>query len=196
MSESCPTRFQNTTSTDSTVTFSHVILCQGLSLDGPGRLSTFEFSAVGVADTEVRIVSNPDRLFVDAGLWVWPGHSTFPRQVVFLGGGTTTICVDDTGAIDAVGPDRVRMGLRLLPNPAHDVVWLDLHGLPEGALEVDILSSDGRRVNPAQMVAAGHRQLALSLKDLAGVDLPAGTYFVRARAGDGTQAAQKLVVVR
>lgn len=199
MTNACGTRFQNLTTTDSTLTFSHVTLCSGVSVDGPGRLSTFKFKGTGAGEAEVTIVSDPDRLFVDAGLWVWPGHSTFPRQVVYLDGGVTTICViDPTADIEpgSAAADPFAIGLRLFPNPASDIVRVELSAPVDATADVEILSADGRRVAPPKTLSVGSREFSLPLRDFVGEELPAGTYFVRARSANGTGTTQKLTIVR
>lgn len=205
MTDACVSRFQNVTTTDSTLTFSHVVLCAGVSLDGPGRLSTYRFRAVGAGESEIRIASDPDRLFVDAGLWVWPLHPTDPRQVVFLDEGKTTICVSDPGSAGVEGPldeadvdplaSSVPLSLRLVPNPGRDV-RIELRGAPAGWVEVELLGPDGRRLARRNLMLSPQANASLSIEELAGPELPAGSYFVRARRDGGVEVVEKLVVLR
>lgn len=217
MTGACASRFQNVTTTDSTLTFSHVILCAGVSVEGPGRLSTYRFKAVGAGESEVSISSNPDRLFVDAGLWVWPMHPTDPRQVVYLDEGKTTICVSDPGSAgleepggDPNGPHDPNDGgepggphagalaplsLRLVPNPGRDV-HVELWGAPAGSAEVEILGPDGRRLGRRTVLFSAQASVRLALDEIAETALPAGSYFVRARREGGAEVIEKLVVLR
>ena len=78
---SCPNRFTNLASTDSTVTYTHVVLCGGLSLDGPGELSRYTFEGLAVGVSPADIVSDVSCTFFDAGKCVGPDHPTRPRDV-------------------------------------------------------------------------------------------------------------------
>jgi hypothetical protein len=82
MVDRCPERFTRIAMSDSSITYSHSVLCDGLSLDGPGVLSVFTFRALALGMSHLRITSDPDRSFCDGGLYIWPGHPTYPRQVI------------------------------------------------------------------------------------------------------------------
>ena len=211
MTNACGTRFQNVSFTDSTITYSHVILCNGVSIDGPGRLSSFQFVtlAESTGETEITIASDPDRLFVDAGLWVWPDHPTFPRQVVYLDGGLTHFYINDPLS-SSVGEDGIddeagisaaeaAFGARLfvLPNPVSsadgriDVAFS--RPLPTSAY-VELIAPDGRRALGPWTLDAGRTDLALDIGAGVGRSLPAGTYFLRATSGEAS-LSKRIVVI-
>ncbi|MEZ4647760.1 MAG: cohesin domain-containing protein [Candidatus Eisenbacteria bacterium] len=223
MTEACITRFQNVTFTDSTVAYTHVLFCNGVSIDGPGRLCSMKFMAIAESqgETKIEIVSHPDSLFVDAGLWVFPEHATFPRQVVFLNDGETHFFINDptsSGIADAAGgsgeehgpdlgtgPDSRAggsdLGARLLitPNPASSSagrVEIALSRALREPARLELVSTDGRRVGGPWTLEAGRTELSLVPRTRNGRALEAGTYYLHARTASGGRALGRLVIVR
>jgi hypothetical protein len=109
-------------------------------------------------------------------------------------GNLSDLAIDDIALVDATGlnEDPVRdLGLRFYPNPARDILYLQLN--PEGLqmLNLQILDLSGRDVLPAMSttgsVASG---MEISLGNL-----PSGTYVIRV-ATDKVVAHEKFQVVR
>lgn len=102
MTQACVNRFRVlSTPSDSTVDYVHVILCDGVSLDGPGTLSRYTFHADRRGIFELQMIIDPDRAFYDAGSYVAPDHPTYPRQVV-LHAATVVIYDPATGVGDSL----------------------------------------------------------------------------------------------
>ncbi|MEM9835738.1 MAG: proprotein convertase P-domain-containing protein [Bacteroidota bacterium] len=78
--------------------------------------------------------------------------------------------------------------LSLYPNPASDLLTLDMTGSWQGELKVSLLSVHGQRMGNWSLAAGGRQQLDLSV-------LPAGTYLVDLRNGTD-RAVERLVIVR
>ena len=92
-----------------------------------------------------------------------------------------------------------RLDLLLSPNPAHSGnVQLEIPLLSSGPpLEVAIYDVRGRLARTLLTAASDNTRLSLTWDGRSdrGKELPAGVYFVRARAGSQTSAA-KLVLLR
>ena len=186
MTDACPNTWFNLETTDSTVTVSHTILCGEVSIDGPGVLCIFTFQADANGTSPLEITTDPNQAFFDAGLYVWPGHATYPRQV-FLH--NSTICIPTCGnAVD--GPeDALNRGLRMqvIPNPIRESGWIRYQiAAPAQALTIEILDVTGRQLQSwgLEPGRAGAFELRWDGTDRDGRPLPIGTYFYRARSAD------------
>ncbi len=197
MTSSCPNRFQFATTTDSSVTFAHVVLCNGVSLDGPGELSRYTFSCDEVGVTQIEIISDPDRTFFDAGLYIWPLHATRPRQVSFS---NAEIVVYDASDVSSPIPGmRTERTLRVSvnPNPNQGIGALLFRLGSPGSAVVDLFDARGRSVERRVMedVPAGAQSIVLGEGDQTSRRLPAGTYFARVLTSEGV-GYSRFVVVR
>lgn len=156
--EGCGPAFFLPTTGDSTGMVAHSLLCADASVDGPGVLSTWHFTALACTapdTTFLRFESDPDRMFADAGLWVWPGHPTYPRQVV-PADSALVVCeiLDVPAAGTAIAPTR------MWPNPWRGARPATLEvTLPGPAGRLDLFDAAGRRVwstpVPAGVIAVG-----------------------------------------
>ena len=198
--------------TDSTVTYSHVLLCSGVSVNGPGILSTWKFRALADGVSDLILASNPDRTFFDDGLFVWPSHPTFPRQVVFH---DAVVSIGNLADVDPEQGTQASPGLRLgiFPNPvtSDSYLWYQfddptLRGSDAGSGQVslEILDLAGRRlgrwqssIDPSARSSADRLPLA-SGGVLGGIieSLPRGSYFLRARIGEDVSSVKFVVVGR
>jgi hypothetical protein len=197
MTGACPNRFTYLTQTDSTVSYTHVILCDGVSLNGPGVLSTYTFHADSVGVCPLTIVSNPDRTFYDGGLYINPNNSTYPRQVILhnavirivdpnsdapgIGGGH-----DATFRLDPARPNPFSPGTRIsfdLPRAA--------------AVRLLIYDVAGRQVRMLtdQQWAAGNHTLEWDGRNDIGQPAGSGVYFYTMRAG-GFRSERRMTLLR
>ena len=202
MADACANNFTNLTFTDSTAVYAHVLLCGGVSLDGPGVLSIFTFGADAMGSTVVDLVSDPDRTFFDDGLFISPAHPTYPRQVHLFDAAVT---VGTSSGVEPGLAGTHAFEIRVVPNPVRRDATLQLRfegstraARPaEGKVVLEISDVAGRRVAHWSIDSrgAGAVQVLWRAVDRNGVPLPAGSYFYRARAG--SDAAQgKILVVR
>ncbi len=76
--------------------------------------------------------------------------------------------------------------LRIVPNPADDMVWISLQGAAAEGQSVQVFSMDGRQVFSGILPSVG--SLAIPVKDWQG-----GLYIVKI-TGDGTAIALKFMV--
>ena len=190
MTGACAQTFEILAETDSTITYTHVLLCSGVSADGPGVLSTFRFRPLALGTSPIVVTSNPNRTFVDAGVWVSPAHPTFPRQVSFEDG--LVIVVDPTS--EAPMPSAPSIGLRLevWPNPVVDAAQLRVLSSREGWFDAEVVDVAGRQVWSQRAWAESNEPLSLEWTPPRG---RSGVYFVRARLADRT-VMERVVSVR
>ena len=197
MLDACPNWFNRRTETDSTVSYVHIVLCDGVSLDGPGVLSLFRFNADSIGVSPVRITSPPDLSFFDDGLYVAPDHPTYPRQVVLHDG---VIEVWDPATSDvprpsAAGRSAHDISIRLFPNPVVESTSIRLDLPEDGPLELQLFDACGRRLWQwtAHAARAGTIEVPWPRIEAAGGPVPGGVYFVRARSAYGAGAARAVV---
>ncbi len=181
MEEACGNYpFINIATTDSTVTYTHIIMCEGVSVDGPGELSRFTFQALAVGESPLDIISDPDRTFFDAGLYIWPGHLTYPRQVVLH----DAVVIIYEPAVD-IGPGHIgipdRMPIRFVPNPARRIGRIDFFLRSQESAVVELLSVTGRTVWSWDGSGSGQMQVPWEGTDSNGAPVSSGTYFCRVR---------------
>jgi hypothetical protein len=207
MADACPNNFTNLTFTDSTAAYSHVLLCGGVSLDGPGVLSIFTFRADAPGSTVVDIVSDPNRSFFDDGIFISPAHPTYPRQVELF---DATVSVGGTSEVP-LGSDIGTFAVRVAPNPVRsDGVIRIVFGDPNVAGEVEVVGSSAAaltgpisfelsdvtgRVVHRRTIAPGEPSISWRVVDAGGARLPAGTYFYAARSRRATTAG-KIILLR
>jgi hypothetical protein len=149
-----------------------VLLCDQLSLTGPGQLYRLHFKASSIPQTtHVRIRR---ARFYDAGLFVSP---------------VTTADVDvQIGGTSGVDDGRVTADLALdaSPEPAHGPVRLMVRAARAGTQSLEVHDITGRRVRrlSAGWEPAGVRSLIWDGRDDSGSALPSGVYLAVARSGD------------
>ena len=196
MTSSCPNRFHVETTTDSTVTYAHVVLCNGVSLDGPGQLSLYTFRCDQVGDTHLEIVSNPDRTFYDAGLYVWPLHPTRPRQVTFANAEIVVFDATAVGDLPAGLNTDPTLRLEVTPNPNRGAGALSFRIETPGPAALTLFDAGGRVVGQRVLshVPAGPQRIVWESRDLTPGRLSAGTYFARLLTPEGSGVARFVVL--
>lgn len=187
MVQNCPQTFRVSSQTDSTVTYAHSLLCAGVSLDGPGTLSVYSFRALEPGTTALTITSDPDRTFVDDGLWIWPDHPTYPRQVIFH---HANVCIEDpTSSAPPVTPlDPAGDGLRLevSPHPIAPGSVIRLRRPGPTSTVLDLIDVGGRIIWQQVVDGGGSGWMELPWPaELGRSDRRhRGLYLLRARAGE------------
>lgn len=163
------------------VSVSDVLLCNLVSLTGPGRLYHLRFHAGNtpqVTQLSVRRVH-----FYNAGLFVTP--------VQAVG------CQVGIGVQVGVGanPPGVLRPLRVAPNPAFGRVRLVSEDDESGLAEADVLDLQGRLVQHFGPFWLGARAgFTWDGHDLSGSAAPAGLYLVRVRRAGHVQNARVMLL--
>jgi hypothetical protein len=144
-----------------------------------------------------------EEVVIDVAAHVAPTNQVRVRFVAADLGNVSTVeaAIDDVTAWDAAqAPAHVpETGAALRfgaprPNPSRGAVALTLDLPASGAVEVELLDVEGRRVRILHqgVAAAGRLALAWDGADESGTLQPAGLYFVRARAA-GAEARTRVV---
>ncbi|MCB9294992.1 MAG: T9SS type A sorting domain-containing protein [Lewinellaceae bacterium] len=123
---------------------------------------------------------------------VYAQDTSFLQHYTSSQGCDSTVTVNINILVNAEDrPARPAPALRLFPNPATEVLHLELDGFPAGLARLSIRSSTGRLVRRESLSLPGGK--ARHRIDLAG--WPPGVYFVAAQAGGSTQSG-RLVKLR
>jgi hypothetical protein len=189
----CGNRFTHLGRTDSTVTYAHVILCSGVSLNGPGVMSIFRFRAREIGTTPVNIISDPDRTFFDAGLYIWPQHPTYPRQVIFHN--IVVRVLDPTSGLDPrprVDPAGPR--LEFAPNPVAREGSFRLYLPGPGPATLQVFDPAGRMVWACEPERSAGGWSNLSWGPGTARPFPSGSYFCLLSTGRKTATCKVLVI--
>ena len=173
-------RFRQGAVTD---TITDMLLCNGVSLPGPGTLYRLHFRASNTP--QVTTVEFASVRFYDAGVYVHPVNATN----VTLGIGTSV----------SVGPDVpgvLRLALSAAPNPGHGPLALTLEADRAGVQRVRVSDVQGRIVGRLAegWFPAGRRQLNWDGRDDAGRRLSAGVYLVTLEVA-GRTTARRVVLL-
>jgi hypothetical protein len=194
MLEACGNTFKVLTQTDSTVTYTHAILCAGVALDGPGVLSVYRFRGLAIGVSPITITSDPDRSFLNEGLYINPNHPTFPRQVIFH---DAEIRVLEPAGMDSgeVPPLQFRLEQNV-PNPFSIATAVGFELGAAGPVALEIFDVTGRRVwaDYAEL-PPGHHQVIWRGTGLDAMALPSGIYFYRLTTAQGVEN-RKLTITR
>lgn len=170
-SASCGQTYHQFTAAGDSIAVSDVLLCNLVSLSGPGTLYELRFRTAhpaGVTFLRIRRAR-----FYDAGLLV-PGLTTYDLGLS-IGG--------NTGVGDG-GPAALRP-LRVEPNPASGRVWFAADAEQDGWAVADVLDLQGRVVRHLGPEWLGARErFEWDRTDARGLRAPAGVYLVRVTRGD------------
>lgn len=182
--EACGLRFLDVSDDgDSTrVRVSHVVLCAGLSVTGPGRTYTLAFRALASSGVAT-IGLNEETQAYDAGFLVDTERGA-PLQIQVNGATTAPALPHQTG-------------LRVVPNPFNPSTELRAELVAPGPVALVIHDAAGRivrRLFDGRLTAGQHR-LRWDGRDDAGRAVASGTYFARLRTARDAVAA-RLVLLR
>ena len=173
-SASCGNTFHKFTTAGDSAVVSNSLLCNGVSLTGPGRLYKLTFRAANL-NTVTTLRVRRARFF-NAGIAVTP---------------VTTANLNVTiGAVTGVGDGgpAVRKPLRVEPNPARGRVQFLSDDDLSGLMQMDVLDLQGRVLQRLEPTWLGPRgRFVWDARDAQGTRLPAGLYLVRVRRGNDVQ---------
>ncbi len=159
------------------------LLCDQVSLVGPGQLYKLHF-----------VASNTDQV-----TWVRVRSASFFDAGLSSGAVTTADTRVVIGSPASVGPVTRpgTLALRAEPNPAAGAVVFAIATGRDGTQEIDVLDLSGRRVRhlASDWAAAGTHRVTWDGRDDAGALLPAGLYLARVRSAEGV-ATTRIVRTR
>jgi hypothetical protein len=169
-SAACGNTFHLFSAAGDSVAVNDLLLCNQITLTGPGHLYVLRFRASSTS--QITFLTFHRTRFYNGGLFVNP--------VTAVG------CRVDIGSnLDVGGPDPVAgLRLRAAPNPAFGRITLGIRSDAPGLLRVDVLDISGRTVRHlSQEWTAGESRLEWNGRDDAGNRMAAGVYLIRARLG-------------
>lgn len=170
-SAACGNTFHTFSAAGDSLKTSLSLLCDQISLTGPGQIYRLHFKASNTAQVTSLTIRRAS--FYNAGLLVTP---------VSLTGCTVAIGVN----LDAPLPSHAGLQLRAEPNPFRNAVQLTVESEFAGAQDLRVLDLQGRtiRVLATGPGSAGARQVVWDGTNESGGHVPVGIYLVRLRIGD------------
>jgi hypothetical protein len=148
-------------------TITDILICNGVSVSGPGQIYRLRFRAsTTIQTTMVRVDS---LVFLDAGIFVFPD----PWTNASIGIGMQPVAVGD-------GAAGLGLSLAAAPNPARGRVTFTIGGAPVGPESLTVRDVQGRRIC---RIAPSGRQVTWDGRHELGYPVPNGTYFATLEAG-------------
>ena len=167
-SAACGNTFHVFSAAGDSLSVNNVLLCNGVSLTGPGHLYKFRFHASNTAQVTQVTIRRVN--FYNAGLFVTPVEKADCTIGIGinLGVGERTSFVTD--------------GIRVEPNPSRGRVMFSPANTAAALDEIDIVDPQGRWIRHLEP-ESGAGSLAWDGLDAAGNRVPPGIYLARARSG-------------
>ena len=180
-SAACGNTFHVFAAAADSITVSDVLLCDGVSLTGPGRIYHLRFHAT--TTVQVTQLTLRHATFYNAGLFVTPVNTASCQ----VGIGTSV-------GVGGPAPGRARP-LRVEPNPSFGRVNFISEDDVAGLVEADIVDVGGRLVQHVGPTWLGpHARLGWDGRDSRGAHAPAGLYLVKVRRGGQVQNARVILL--
>jgi len=183
-STACGTTFHRFSAAGDSASITDILLCNQISLTGPGQVYTLRFVASQTPQlTHVRIRRAQ---FYDAGLYVNP-MITEDAQIVI----GTPVGVGEHGV-----PSPVTR-LRAVPNPGRGSMRFEIEASPSEGISIDVHDVSGRLVRHLSRAGDGgtSRTLLWDGRDDSGARVPPGVYLVTLTAG-GRAARARVALLR
>jgi hypothetical protein len=174
-------RFRQGASTD---TITDVLLCNGVSLTGPGQIYHLQFRASTTPQvTEVQFLDG--LRFYNAGIIVTPVVSS-----------NATVTIGTPSGVNPTSSSQ-RTALRVVPNPAPGAAMLLVGAGRPGPLRIDLFDAQGRMVRHFDGTSDGvsEQKVAWDGRDAGGRPSPEGIYFVRLEAA-GNFVQKRVTLLR
>ena len=189
-----PSRFAFPETGDSTVTYTHILLGNGLFVDGPGELSRFTFRALSPGVSPLDIVSDPHCTFFDDGLCVNDDSTqALPRTVTLR----SAVVVVGSAPVDAptVGAGEARL-LLFRPNPARGEGEFVFTARAAGPTRLTVVDVAGHAILSQlwDELPRGPSRFGWAGRDAQGSRVPAGVYFARLEDAQGVRTARVVVL--
>ncbi|MBU1701547.1 MAG: T9SS type A sorting domain-containing protein [Candidatus Eisenbacteria bacterium] len=144
---------------------SHVLLCGGLTVTGPGNLSSLTFRALQNANAEITFDY----------IYFWIAGELVPDIVSHDG----LVIIGGAGAVNDID-GFTGLKLDVSPNPAQSGLRLTMDMQERGAIDLTLYDPAGRKVSAlaqGRFLEAGQHELAFHSRDLP-AHISQGLYFV------------------
>ena len=183
MKTACGNTYQNFTSAGDSLTIAHSLMCNLLSLPGPGQLYKLRFRAAA------------------APQWTWVGI----RSIQFYRGGFFVNPANPSDAAVAIGvsvdmpgsgPAPMETRVTVAPNPCRAAAAIVVETATAGEQQVVVCDVQGRVVRHLDhgVTAPGTRRIEWDGKDDAGVRLAPGVYRVLVKTPGKTTGARVVLL--
>lgn len=177
--------------TPDSLRISHSLLCNGISLTGPGTLYKLQFRASNTPQiTQVVFRRRPGfgapsgLQFYNAGLYVGPAYSSDLAVGIGVAVGV------------APAPAPGALSLFASPNPSRGSSRIQLDvGNPGTAARLRVFDVAGRLVRQFPELPAGAHELSWDGRDASGRPVPSGSYLLQLQSGSRT-ARSRLLLAR
>jgi hypothetical protein len=184
MTGACGSTFHLFSQTGDSLNVTDVLLCNGVSLSGPGQVYRFHFVAANTPGDST-IIRIEQLAFYDAGVRVTP---VFTQD--------DTVYIDNPVGVGDVGGPTATIELRAAPNPSRSGTTLLLSAPVAGEQSLLLQDVAGRVVRHlgAGRYEAGPRAVAWDGRDDRGSAVAPGVYLVRYVTPAGSRQARVVVV--
>jgi hypothetical protein len=176
----CGNTFHRFAAGGDSLTINHSLLCQGVSLPGPGLLYNLRFQASStpqLCTVRIRWIE-----FYDAGLYARPVKITNAR-------------VQDGPPSDAAPPpDAHGLRLQVSPNPFNPTTVIQLDGSGTGWSDVVVRDVAGRLVRTLARGSAGQQRWVWDGHNDRGEPVAAGVYLVSVQRGPERASARAVLL--
>jgi hypothetical protein len=183
MKVACATRFHYFTSAGDSLVISHSLMCNGVSLPGPGQLYKLRFRAS--TTPQWTWVRHRGIQFYNAGVFVNPAY---PSDAV--------IAIGVPASVPGSGPAPARTRVTVAPNPCRAAATIVVETVAAGEQSVVVCDVQGRAVRHLDhgAIVPGTRRIAWDGRDDAGVRLAPGVYRVLVRSPGRTAGARVVLL--
>ena len=178
-SPACGSTFHYFTNAGDSLVISHSLMCNLMSLPGPGQLYKLRFRASSTPQwTWVRIRSIQ---FYDDGLFVNPALAS-----------DAAVAIGVAVGVPGPGPAPGELSVKVAPNPCRAAAAIIVETAAAGEQQVVVCDVQGRAVRHLDRgtIAPGTRRIAWDGRDDAGVRLAPGVYRVLVRTSGKTAGAR------
>ena len=178
MKAACGTTTQYFTNAGDSLVVSHVLLCGGVSLAGPGQLYKLRFRASQTPQWT----------------WVRIRHIQFYRAGLFVNPAYPSDAAVPIGAVSGVpgpGPGPAGIRVEVVPNPCRAAALFVVETAAAGEQQLVVCDVQGRTVRHLDRgtIAPGTRRVAWDGRDDAGLRLAPGAYRVLVKSPGKTTGA-------
>jgi hypothetical protein len=183
MKTPCGNTYPNFTSAGGSLTIVQSLLCNLLSLPGPGQLYKLRFRASTTPQwTWVRIQSLQ---FYKGGFYVNPAHPS-----------DAAVAIGVPVGVHGPGPAPMETRVKVAPNPCRAAAMIVVETAAEGEQHVVVCDVLGRAVRHLDQgrIAPGTRRISWDGRDDAGVRLAPGIYRVLVKA-PGKSTGARIVLL-
>lgn len=175
MTSACGNRFHRFRQGADRDTITDVLLCNGVSVSGPGQIYRLRFQASATPQaTTVRFL--PGVAFYNAGLAVTPVTTS-----------DATIVIGTPVGLETPLPHPASPRLHASPNPSRSLTMLRIETAAAGLQELTVCDVLGRVVRRlgSGWFDAGARERTWDGRDDSGVRVPPGIYYAQLRVATG-----------